>query len=492
MKHILLLALFCCPLLADEPSPKVAVDLKILDEIKSHNTIEPNLRHLSDVIGPRLTGSPSLVTANKWAADKFNEYGLSNVKLEPYEIPIGWTRGTATLSLVEPVAKTLTVASAGWAPGTDGTVTGPVVLFEPRTRKDLENYRGKVKGAILLRGKPANVSPVNDTRYGAGMNRPPRSELKSDELNEFLRTEGVAATLRDSAKPHGLLVTTGGFRDGDDRVKAVAQVPSLFVTHEDYAMLYRLLTDHKLEPKVSINIKNTFSDGPVTVYNTVGELPGTEKPDEIVVIGAHIDSWDLARGTTDNGTGSSIVLETARTLGALAKQGIKPKRTIRFALFSGEEQGLHGSKNYVKQHASELEKHSAAIIHDTGTGKVMNLRTMGRAAILPVLGPELESLKSVGFEGLTVESMGGTDHLPFEAKGVPGLPCKQDMDEYRFTHHTQSDTYDKAKPANLVQGAQVLAVTAYRIADLDKLLPRDKPKRGETSKEKKDSAKPKP
>lgn len=498
----LLLLVFAVPVsLADDlAKAKLATDVKIIEEIKTGNQIVENLRHLSDVIGPRLTGSPALEKANHWTAEKFKEYGLSNVKLEPWEIPIGWTRGTASLKLVEPVERTLLAVSGGWAPGTEGEITGPVVLFEARTRKDLEKYRGKLKNAVLLRGKPATVAPVTDPRYGAGSRRPQREPRKDgetppvrdnrefesfqNELTEFYKTEGVAAALRDSGKPHGLLVTGGGFRETADRITAKGTLPTLFVPHEHYAYLYRLLTEHKLEPKVTVSVTNTFSDGPVTVYNTVGEIPGSEKPDEYVLIGGHLDSWDLGSGTTDNGTGSSVVLETARALGALAKQGIRPKRTIRFVLFSGEEQGLHGSKQYVKQHSDELAKISAALIHDTGTGKVTHLYTMGRTAILPVLGPELESLKTIGFEGLVTESTGGTDHLPFEAKGIPGFPCKQEVDEYRYTHHTQSDTFDKAKPANLVQGAQVLAVTAFRIADLPALLPRDKGRK-ETTPEKK-------
>lgn len=529
MRHLLslcLAAVLFMPAFADKPevSSKVAIDLKILEEIKDRHEVMTNLAYLSDVIGPRLTGSPSLERANNWAADKMKEYGLSNVRLEPYEIPLGWTRGTASLKMIEPLEKQFAVASGGWAPGTDGSVTGPVVVFEARTRRDLEKYKGQLKGAVLLRGKPATVAPVTDTRYGPGSSRgarpaetpppkedppPPREpsppaaddaqppaeekkvEPKEDqppqrpgrgefqsfqaEMTEFLKNEGVTAILIDSAKPHGLMVTTGGFRMTDDRVSARRPIPTLYVPHETYAMLYRLVTEQKVTPKVEVNVTNTFSDGPVTVYNTVGELPGSEKPDEYVILGAHIDSWDLASGTTDNGTGTSVVLEAARTLGALAKQGIRPKRTIRFVLFSGEEQGLHGSRAFVNRHKDIHDKISAAIVHDTGTGKVLALRTMGRTVIPPILNPELETLKQVGFEGAVPESSGGTDHLPFESAGIPGFPCKQETDEYRFTHHTQSDTFDKAKPANLIQGAQVLALAAFRIADLDELLPRDKP-----------------
>jgi Zn-dependent M28 family amino/carboxypeptidase len=250
---------------------------------------------------------------------------------------------------------------------------------------------------------------------------------------------------------------------------------SLYVAHEHYAMLYRLATRPGAKTKVEVEVSNKFIPGPVTVYNTVGEIVG-EKADEFVVVGAHLDSWDLAQGTTDNGTGSCVVLETARLI---AKSGVKPKRTIRFVLFTGEEQGLHGSRQYVTRHKDEMPKTSAALVHDTGTGKVQGLGLQGREAIKPILDRELVSLKNVpGFNGVSLRSMGGTDHLSFEQVGVPGFACDQDMDEYRLTHHTQSDTFDKAKEPTLIQGAQVMAVTAMRIANLPDLLPRDRPKGG--------------
>jgi Zn-dependent M28 family amino/carboxypeptidase len=185
------------------------------------------------------------------------------------------------------------------------------------------------------------------------------------------------------------------------------------------------------------------------------------------------------------------VLETARVFGALAKQGIRPKRTVRFVLFTGEEQGLHGSKKYVERHKAELPKTSLALVHDTGTGKVLGFGVLERTSILKVLNPELASLKDVGFEGLTPGGMrGGTDHYSFHLAGVPGFAARQDSDEYRYTHHTQSDTFDKAKEPNLIQGAQVMAVTTMRVANLPDLLPRG-PAEGEKKDEpKKDAAKP--
>ena len=520
------------------------VDEKIIEEISKNSKLMKNLQYLCDVIGPRVTGSAKLEKANNWAADKMKEYGLENVKLEPYEIPVGWERGTASMTLVEPnPGKQMIVASAAWVPGTKGKITGPVVFIDAKTKEDLEKYKGKLKDAIVLRSPPAEIKPISDLSYLNPAQRPAQpatpmgtpapmgTEVKKDEpkkddtkkeepkkeepkkdapaqppaggggrgpgfgemmalqraMADFLRAEGAAVMLRDSAKPHGLLTMSGswpsgnpmGGAGGDRATPAPEPLPSLFITHEHYRMLYRLATmKDGTPPKVEVEITNKFVPGPITVYNTVGEIRGSEKPDEFVVIGAHIDSWDLGTGATDNGTGTCTVLECARTLGALAKAGFKPKRTIRFVLFSGEEQGLYGSKAYVKKHKDEMEKTSCALVHDTGTGAVYGFGMQGREAVKKVLEPELESLKNVaGFKGLSLRSISGTDHQSFEAVGVPGFACDQDMDEYRLTHHTQTDTFDHAKEENLVQGAKVMAITAMRVANMKELLPRDKPVR---------------
>lgn len=469
------------------------LDQTVLAEVRARAEIMKNLQHLSDVIGPRLTGSRNLEQANHWTAARMRAYGLENVRLEPWELPIGWERISAHARLVEPNnGRSLLLAAAGWSPGTNGTVTGPVVLLTARTKAELAQYKGKLKDAIVLRGEPAEIAPVTDLRYGpatrasgpkanarpAELPRPSLTELRTfrRELSDFLKAEGALAIFIDSAKPHGLLVTTGSWRTGD-RGTPQEPMPTLYVAHEHYRMLHRLVTTpNGTPPRVELAVMNRFVPGPITVFNTVGEIRGAGKPDEFVVLGAHLDSWDLASGTTDNGTGSCVILEVARGLAQLAKAGFRPKRTIRFVLFTGEEQGLHGSKQYVKRHESEMPRTSAAIVHDTGTGQVLGLNLQGREAVRAILEPELKGLKSVtGWQGLALSSMGGTDHLSFEAVGVPGFACKQDMDEYRLTHHTQSDTFDKAREPNLVQGAQVLALTVLRIANLPELLPRQKP-----------------
>ncbi len=496
-------------------APGVDNDLKILAEVKSKAEIQKNLQHLCDVIGPRITGSANLEKANKWAEAKMKEYGLTNVKLEPWEIPVAWERGTMSFKMIEPnVGKPLTAASMAWTPGTKGKVTGEVVYLDAKTKDDLAKYKGKLKNAIVLRNAPADVKPISDMTYlpppvppipkiDPKKDEPKKDEPKKEEpvkqpevlpqpgprptfaemrayraaLGEFLKAEGAAAILVDSAKPHGLLVMTGSWPEGD-RGTATDPMPTLFVAHEHYAMLHRLATSKDgPKPQVELEITNKFTPGPITVYNTVGEITGSEKPDEFVVIGAHLDSWDLGTGATDNGTGSCTVLEIARTLGSLAKAGIRPKRTIRFVLFTGEEQGLFGSKQYVKRHKDEMAKTSMALVHDTGTGKVQGFGLQGRDAVKAILDPELESLKAVeGWKGLSLRGMGGTDHLSFEKEGVPGFACDQDIDEYRLTHHTQTDTFDHVKIPNLIQGAQVMAIAAFRVANLPDLLPRDKKK----------------
>jgi Zn-dependent M28 family amino/carboxypeptidase len=217
-------------------------------------------------------------------------------------------------------------------------------------------------------------------------------------------------------------------------------------------------------------VSNRFLPGPIVVHNTVGEIRGSEKPDEFVVVGAHLDSWDLGQGTLDNGAGTVVVLEAARVL---ARCGARPKRTIRFVLFTGEEQGLHGSRAYVARHKDEMARTSAALVHDTGTGKVIGLGWMGKANLKPLLEPELGALKGLGVQEVHARGMGGSDHVSFARAGVPACMFRQELAGYRFGHHSQADTLEMAREADLVQGAQVMALTALRLANADKLLPRD-------------------
>jgi hypothetical protein len=502
------------------PTPHMTaadLDRALMAEIKARSELMKNLEYLSDRIGGRLTGSASLEKANKWAAERMRAYGLENVRLEPWEIPFGWERGRAEMRLVEPATgRSLLIASRGWTGSTKGKVTGDVVLVKARNKADLEPYKGKLKNAVVLLSAPVKVAPVTDLRYlGGAPKKDPakKDEPKADEpkpeepkrvlppadapgddvgggswlrdemqpgfgftteLLAFLKEEGAACEVSDSPKPHGLLVTTGGWGRAE-RPAADGGLARVFMAHEHYQLLYRLASREGEPTRVEVEIANAFVPGPVTVFNTIGEVRGSEKPDEVVVVGAHLDSWDLGSGTTDNGTGSCVALETARAVAALARAGSPPRRTIRFCLFSGEEQGLYGSRKYVEKYKADLPKHSVALVHDTGTGRVLGFGMQGRRGLIPILEPHLEALKALdGWKGLDPGSINGTDHQSFEAGGVPGFACRQDADEYRLTHHTQTDTFDKAKEPNLTQGAQVMAVTAVRIANLPDLLPRQR------------------
>jgi len=465
---------------SDDTSPLAADDARILSEVHDHSEAAENLEYISDRIGPRLTGSPQLKQANEYTAEVMKKYGLVNVHLEPWTIAHSWTRGTASARIVAPTEHPLTIASAGWAPGTNGLVRGPVVFFDAKTKDDFAKYKGKLKGAIVIATEPQPLSPPRpedaNAEYVRPMQAPPPPAGQPPapspfaalvELgrarNEFFKAEGVAAVLRDSNKPHALLNMTGVGGEKFD----IGPIPNAFITGEGYRLIWRLLKHGSVT--VEISMTNSFSDKPVEVYNTVGEIRGSEKPDEVVILGAHLDSWDLGAGSTDNGTGSAAVLEAAR---ALAKSGLKPKRTIRFVLFSGEEEGLVGSAKYVETHKADLDKISAVLVHDTGTGRVLTLglhdNYQAREIVDQVLGP-LSELKLL--EPSMVRSF-GTDHASFDDVGVPGFWCVQNGAEYSKTHHSQSDTFDKVWKDDLNQGAQVLAAWAYNTAELPDMLPR--------------------
>jgi carboxypeptidase Q len=465
----------------EEKSPFAAADAQILSEIREHSEAAANLEYLSDSIGARLTGSPQLQQANEWTRDMFAKYGEVNAHLEGWTMERSWARGKASARIVSPAEHPLTIAAAGWSPSTPGAITGAVIYFDAKERKDFARFHGKLKDAIVIYQEPASLSPPKAEDPNALLSRPMQQPparigeppvedpyealLKAArERAEFWKQEGVAAVLRDSNKPHALLNMTDVSLGRYD----VGPIPTAFITGEGYRMIFRML-QRSLPVRVEIDLTNSIGDKPMTVYNTVAEIRGSEKPEEVVIIGGHLDSWDLATGSTDNGTGSMAVLEAAR---ALAKLNLKPKRTIRFVLFSGEEQGLYGSQEYVKAHKNDLEKISAVLVHDTGTGRVLTLglhdNYQDRELVDQVLAP-LRELKLM--EPRMARSF-GTDHLSFDEVGVPGFFCIQDRAEYNLTHHSQSDAFDKVWKDSLNQGAQVLAAWAYNTANLPEMLPR--------------------
>jgi carboxypeptidase Q len=465
---------------ASDTNDYAPADAQILKEIHEHSEAMENLEHLSDAIGARLTGSSQLKQANEWTAEMFRKYGLTNVHLEPWTIAHSWTRGTAHARIVTPAEHPLTVAAAGWSPGTGGTLHAPVVYFDAKKKEEFEKFRGKLKGAVVIYQEPISLSPPKpeDSRseFVRPMQAPPPLQGEppapspyavlqeaAKARTAFFKQEGVAAVLRDSNKPHALLNMTG---IGGEKFE-IGAIPTAFVTGEGYRMLFRMLKHGPVE--VELELTNSFSEKPVEVYNTVAEIRGSEKPDEVVMLGAHLDSWDLGTGSTDNGTGSMAVLEAAR---ALVKLQLKPKRTIRFALFTGEEEGLVGSVKYVETHKTDLDKISGILVHDTGTGRVLTLGLHDNYQDREIVDQEIAPLRELKLLEPSMQRSFGTDHASFDDVGVPGFWAIQDSAEYSKTHHSQSDTFDKVWKDDLNQGAQVLAAWAYNTAQLPEMLPR--------------------
>jgi carboxypeptidase Q len=450
-----------------------SADSRLLTEIHDHNQLMANAEYLSDTIGPRLTGSPQQRAASDWAEQLFRRYGLVNVHQEKWKISHSWTRGSAEASITAPIFRRLAIASAGWSPSTDGAVQGPVVYVSANSAPDLDKYKAKLAGAIAILDEPDSVDLPNDighpamqfelqTPYQEPQGPEPES-FRSIEM-KFLKAEGVRAVLGDSGKPYNLFemsnVSAGDYQPG--------LIPRGLLTHEDYSLLWRLLRHG--EVRMQLAITNSFSSAPVETSNTVGEIRGSEKPDEVVMLAAHIDSWDLASGSTDNGTGVAVVLEAAR---ALAKITPPPKRTIRFVLFSSEEEGEAGSYLYVKQHKEELPRISGILVDDTGTGPIVTVGTHENyndiEAIQRILSPVSSQLHLLEPK---LSRTFGSDYAAFNEAGVPGFSCIGDSPNYFLTHHSQADTFDKILEPGLIESAQLMAAWAFNTAEYPTLLPR--------------------
>lgn len=471
-------------------NPMEAADKSIIAEERDHNQVMANLEYLSDMIGPRLTGSDRLLMANRWTEQKMKDYGLQNVHLEAYTIPKGWVRGTLTARISEPNGLPISAAQQAWTPGTHGRITAPVVMMNVDKEEDLAAYKGRLHGAFVLMGKmPANPDEAGalelpdqkkpDPIPALSSPAPSVKETKFDYKNfnykkymalrkaisAFVKSEGIAGTLRDAGKPYNLLNMTGSWEGS-------STTPTLFVAHENVLMMERLI--HHNQP-VTLEVSSTahFVRGPITVYNTVGEIRGMTKPDEVVLMGGHLDSWDLGTGSTDNGTGSMAALEAARLITAC---GLKPARTMRFVLFTGEEEGLHGSRAYVEQHKSEMSNIDVVFIHDTGTGRVRGAWLQDRALCKPMLNAQFEQLKALGLLtdeiDLQPNKMNGTDHASFDDAGVPAFAFEQEEANYELNHHSQGDTFDKVRPDDLKQGACSLAIMGYNAAQMPERYPR--------------------
>jgi carboxypeptidase Q len=453
----------------------------LIAQAMNRSQVMQNLQHLSDVIGPRLSGSPAMRRANEWTAQRFKAYGLT-AQLEPYQFGVTWERGPATLRLTAPFTRAMTAHSWAWTEGSGGkTLSGPVVLTDLSTPESLVIYRDKVKGAWVLPRAPFPSwnpdGPAMTAADSADLQAriKLRQSISADtsaaavaarrqfqvDLPYILKSAGALGTLLDGAKDHGLMTMSGS-------PTRVAPLPSLVISHEDYGLLARLI-GAGVTPRIEGQVQNRIGKSPVPQWNTVAEIKGSERPGQVVILGAHLDSWDLGTGTTDNGTGSMVVLEAARVL---VQSGLKPKRTIRFILFSGEEQGLLGSRAYAETHAREADRVQAVLVLDNGTGAITGQALQERKDLEGLWKELLAPVAALDADSVREASKMGTDHLSFLPYGVPGFNFDQISRGYNHTHHSQSDTYDKAVPGDLKQAAAVMAVTAFELANLPELLPR--------------------
>jgi carboxypeptidase Q len=431
---------------------------RIMREVREHQHALGDLEHLADVIGPRLTGSDRLVLAHTWAESTLVARGFTNVHREAYAFGPSWTRGHASARLLTQARRSLEVASLAWGSSTPGPVRGDVLLVTGKTQADVDTLVGHFAGRIVMFGElPA---PGSDT---AGYRR------FRERLSTAMHDEGALALLLGAGKAEGLNMTGGPvWRLGS----FAPQIPIAFTAGRDFAFVRRALARGE-RVTMEIDLQGTRSPAPVQAFNTVAELRGSTLPDEVVILGAHLDSWDLGTGATDDGTGVVTVMEALR---AIKASGLTPRRTIRVVLFSGEEQGHFGSRAYVAAHRGELAEIQAVLVHDLGTGRVRGFALQGLEASRPGMARAIAPLNELGVTELPLERGTDSDHWSFVEAGVPGFFAVQDtVDYFSVTHHSQFDTVDRVRPADLLEGAMAFAVTAWELANMPERLPHPAP-----------------
>jgi carboxypeptidase Q len=514
----------------DEPVDWVMAT-RIREEGFGNSQVMETLAQLTDVLGPRLTGSPNLRRANEWTRDQLASWGLAGSHLESWgPFGRGWSFEDAHLRVLTPVPAPLVAYPKAWTPGTAGPVRGPAMKAKLESEADFEKVKGKVAGAVLLledaRELKAPDRPLF-TRYSeqeleelaqfqfGGARRPPaapgqppldregflRRQRFQRALRAFLKEEKVLATLEPSSVDGGVVRVSGG---GPRQANEDPGVTALVVAAEHYNRLVRLLGRGQAV-ELELDVKARFHDEDPNAYNTVAEIPGFDKKGEVVMLGAHLDSWHAGTGATDNAAGCAVAMEAVRILKAL---GVQPRRTIRIALWTGEEQGLLGSRAYVKQHFGsrpdpppeerelpsylrreagpvavlpEHAKLSAYFNLDNGTGKIRGVYTQGNVAAAPVFEAWFRPFADLGVRTLTNRNTGGTDHLSFDAVGLPGFQFIQDAADYATrSHHTHMDVYDRIQREDMMQASVIMASFVYHAAMRDamfarKPMPRDSP-----------------
>jgi hypothetical protein len=492
-------------LVAPAPANEVA-DLDAIYRIKQqglqNSQVMDLVSTLTDVHGPRLTGSPNYMAAAQWAADMFTEWGLENARVEPWgEFGRGWSLERFSAHVVAPQSFPLIGFPKAWTPGTGGKVAGEVISAVIQSEEEMEALRGTLGGKFVLVQEMPELEPRWEAQASrwtaeelAGMELAPEPragggrmdfsryramrELRT-KIGAFLVDEGVLAVLEPGGRGHSgtggtLFVSSGGSQDVD----AAPVPPQIVLTTDHYGRLQRLV-DRGETVKIEVEIAATFHEDDLQGYNVLAELPGTDLADEIVMLGAHLDSWHAGTGATDNAAGTAAMMEAIRII---KDSGLQPRRTIRVGLWGGEEQGLLGSRGWVKNNLAdaatmellaEHEKVSAYYNMDNGTGAIRGVYMQGNEGVGPIFAAWMEPFRSLGMTTLTIRDTGGTDHLAFDSVGVPGFQFIQDPVEYRTrTHHSNFDTYERIVPGDMMKNATIIAAFAYHTAMRDEPLPR--------------------
>ncbi len=499
-------ALSFTPLFAQQASEKVDLDAiyKIKAEGFQRSRVMDIMSWLTDVYGPRLTNSPGYRKAGDWAVKEMQSWGMTNVTLEPFPFGRGWTNDKFYMMATTPGGSFPVVGmSSAWTPGTDGPVTGNAVVAVIETEEDIAKFKGQLKGKFVLSAAIREVPAL----WTAPATRFSEEQLKDLEREtdatprggrggrqggpvarggfgaaqafaakrtQFLKDEGVLGVISPGRGDGGTVFVQGG---GSREPKAPAGVPSFVIAVEHYGRIVRTL-DRKMPVTIEADVKNSFYDD-VNSFNIVGEIPGTDKADELVMLGGHFDSWHGGTGATDNAAGSAVMMEAMRILKV---SGLKLRRTVRIGLWGGEEQGLIGSREYVtKTFANRADmkllpahgKFSAYFNVDNGTGAIRGVYLQGNEAVAPIFDAWMKPFNNLGMTTLTIRDTGGTDHQSFDAVGLPGFQFIQDTVEYNSrTHHSTADVYERIQEEDMRKNAVIVASFVYHAANRDEKLPR--------------------
>ena len=525
-------------------APKADID-KIKDEGMNRSQVMQHLSYLTDVIGGRLTNSPNMKRANEWTRDTMAKWGMQNAKLEAWgPFGRGWSLKNFNAQIVDPQVFPVIAYPKAWSPSTKGSVTGEVVLLEIKTDADFEKYKGQLAGKIVLTSaireikadfdgmgmrytdeelmKMAAAPDPNAPRPVQPTGTPAVNPQQSDRMARFLLQlkalnfllqEKAAVMVDNSFEGSGGTLFVSGASPaqevpaniagafGRNRLQAYQKdaeskmMPQMTMATEDYNRLVRMIKQG-VKPRMTVDIQTQYHDEDLMGYNTVAEIPGSDPTlkSELVMVGGHLDSWHASTGATDNAAGCAVAMEAARILIA---SGLKPRRTIRVALWSGEEQGLNGSREYVKQQFGEMknapafgppdpnapkpefmktanyDKLSAYYNLDNGTGKIRGVYMQGNAAARPYFEAWLAPFTDLGAKTVTLANTGGTDHLSFDRIGLPGFQFIQDEIEYDArTHHSNQDNYDRIQADDMKQASTVMAAFIYQTAMMNEKFPR--------------------